>query len=843
MKKILRLFLISVFLHSSIMPVQAELLAPKYLCETGAKFYQQGKYDEALKQFRKALIVSPDYQPALKYIRMLQGEDTVASGQKIASRRPIYRPASGAMRDYLELFELEEEMIRDRQRESSAGMVYPVSLPAVSAEPQQMRVIWLDKIRNKELEHIEMEQGDNIVILGKNISRFLVTEPRVMEVEKKGPDELLLTAKQLGYTYVHIWDDGGRATGEFLVLFPKPREAMNYEEQLRRQIEKARNFKLRYSLDWYSYETGRRMDTLRRSTYSWAHNLRLNGETPYGNLDSALTIRTLTGSTDLTYATIGITDGKLGPFKGFELRGLDYNIPFSNLALSGTSLRGGILKSPAFNNKLDYTAFWGREGGGRYGDLSPGLVKTRNSFLDGFNLNYSPQKWQNYKFTLAHGWGRDRDNLLNRYDYDLSGDWIFDKWGMGYEIANDSERFAHIFRTRYTKPKAVNFNLELRNIDRNFHSITSSGWRAGEIGGLISLGSSLTDKLALSSSLDVYRDRLYPALDNPKRLNEDFNFNLNYQADLNTSVTLNYILQNDLGRLSQYRYQSPSIGISKKIKFFKDISTYVYYYHQRSQNYASPAADYINERANLGLRFSLIGQLYYYLRREMNWVDEVYYGTHSKPSAWETGLDYSNQLGKSPFYLDFRFTYRDEKDTVSNLTFLSGEDYIEGYSQLTYRPSDNTEFYGSCRVRNVWADNPIVAKRIEANFNAGMRYFWDTGVHWDAIGDIDGYVFKDYNSDGLRQRDEPPVEGVKLWLSKDRSAVSDIFGYYRFKGVRARKAYVALDSTTLPPGFTLTVPAMQEVAIAHHRSARVDFGIISRSDIFGVLFEDIDGNG
>ena len=75
-------------------------------------------------------------------------------------------------------------------------------------------------------------------------------------------------------------------------------------------------------------------------------------------------------------------------------------------------------------------------------------------------------------------------------------------------------------------------------------------------------------------------------------------------------------------------------------------------------------------------------------------------------------------------------------------------------------------------------------KHIEANFNAGIRFLWDTGINWQAVGDIEGYVFKDLNSDGIMERDKPPVEGIKVWLGKNRSTVTDIFGYYKFKNVR-----------------------------------------------------------
>jgi hypothetical protein len=123
-----------------------------------------------------------------------------------------------------------------------------------------------------------------------------------------------------------------------------------------------------------------------------------------------------------------------------------------------------------------------------------------------------------------------------------------------------------------------------------------------------------------------------------------------------------------------------------------------------------------------------------------------------------------------------------------------------------------------------------------------MRHLWDTGVSWESVGTVEGYVFNDLNSDGLRQRDEPPVDGVKIWLGKDKSQVTDILGYYKFSKVRARKAYLTIDANTIPSGFLSTGPQTQEAVIAHGYASRINFGITSRSEIIGVVFEDIDGD-
>ncbi|MDD5409229.1 MAG: SdrD B-like domain-containing protein, partial [Candidatus Omnitrophica bacterium] len=498
----------------------------------------------------------------------------------------------------------------------------------------------------------------------------------------------------------------------------------------------------------------------------------------------------------------------------------------------------------AFDNKFDYTFFWGRENGGRYGTLATETFdKAQHSFMSGINLNFSPETWQNYKFSVAHGWGRDRQDFLKDYAYDLIGSWNVKNYGYSYEIASDTKNLAQILTSRYNGTDLY-VDLQFRDIDKEFVSLTGPGWRQGEFGALLNLNYRPTDKLTYIQRFDIYRDRLYPAEDNPNRFNEDLDATLDYKVDPLTNFEVSYTLQNDLGKLSQVRYQSAGVGADRLVQIFgKEVSTYVKYSHQDNKNYSANTLDYANEKFFAGLRFSVIGALYYYFNRELDWLTERSTSNHVRPNVTETGLDWYDRIGTSPFWGSMRFTWRDEERANSPLSFLSGEDYIEGYGELSYRPADGQEVYASARIRNVWKENPTVLSRIEASFNVGMKLLWDTGLRWDAVSSIQGYVFKDYNSNGLMDRDEPPVFGIKIWLGKKRNQLTDELGYFKFDKVHGKMAYVTLDTGTLPPGYMLTVPVTQGVAIANAASSKVYFGITSRSEIRGIVFEDLNEDG
>jgi len=469
--------------------------------------------------------------------------------------------------------------------------------------------------------------------------------------------------------------------------------------------------------------------------------------------------------------------------------------------------------------------------------------KAQHSFISGFNLNFTPITWQNYKFSVARGWGRDRQSFLSEYAYDFIGSWNFQHYGYSYEIASDTKNFAQLFNARYNG-KDLYLTLQLRDIDKQFVSITGSGWRQGEFGALLNFNYHPNDKLMVTQRVDVYRDRLYPADDNPNRFNEDVDTMVTYKLDPLTTLEASYTLQNDLGKISQVRYQSSGAGASHLFSLFgKEISTYAKYSHQDNTNFSAPALDYTNEKFYAGLRFSVIGALYYYFNREINWLTERNTSNRVRPNVTETGLDWYDRIGKSPFWGAMRFTWRDEERANSPLSFLAGEDYIEGYGELSYRPADGQEVYASARIRNLWKENVTANPRVEASFNVGMKLLWNTGLRWDAVSAVQGYVFKDYNSNGLMERDEPPVFGIKVWLGKNRSQLTDELGYFKFTNVRGKTAFLTLDTAYLPVGYILTVPVTQEIPIATAASSKVYFGITSRSEIRGIVFEDTNEDG
>jgi len=257
-------------------------LIPEYLCQLGQKLYQEGKLKEALEQFHKALLAAPDYTPAIRYIQLIEEElkavrVTLPSELKLPPSKPLIleekpkkeiSPREKVIAEFLERF----------QKPEIAEIVSPPTKEKITKK------LFLEEgIENLKFP-LEIEKDTFLVIEGINIQRFLNTNDEIILVEKIDPNQIKITPKNLGFAILHIWDSRKRWTLEFLVVPLKPAEVISVEEELAREG----SFKLRYSLDWSLYESGRRIDDLQRISYYWTHWLGLTGQSPYGNIDSSI---------------------------------------------------------------------------------------------------------------------------------------------------------------------------------------------------------------------------------------------------------------------------------------------------------------------------------------------------------------------------------------------------------------------------------------------------------------------------------------------------------------------------------------------------------------------------
>lgn len=840
-----------------------------FLCERAVEYYKYGNYADALQGFNKVLLIDSEGETAdkaRKYIRLIdeqlksEEQESVRPEEKSFPRWEALPPeeedretAQTLERDEVIRRTLEEfsqkqsaaTKVIDEDKEETAGK--PVVLPPEVIVPAAPKKITSEEksfkktlALNNELTLIELEVNQSFVVQGREIARWLATVPESVSIERKDLDYLTISAQKIGQSYVHVWDQNGRWTLNIKVV-PSLYLQKLIKEQSER-IEQARPFKVNYSFNRSSFHQGESLDSTERASLSIDHWAEVTGETPYGDFDSAASVSRLRETTDLTQFTIGLSNASVGRLKDFNIRGGDYNIGLSALSLPDETLRGVTFDRSLLNDQWKYTTFWGSEGGGKFGSLSPGLEDVKDSFIFGGQIEFLPSDSLRCRLASVYGYGDEREEYLKDHAADLGIDWQVWEWlGLTGEFGFDSEYPAVILGSRITAPK-LKINTQFRNLDENFLTITGRPAHAGEIGGRIEANYAPFNWLNLSCDADAYQDRLFPNPDDPDRLNFNFNTSSYISLDSTTALRLQYQYIDEQGKLSPRLANSAGAGVSKRFPELRDLGLYLDYKYRDSENPKSPVMDYNSDSITAGVTLRILNNLYYYASREVSWLTEEYSGEQSQPACIQTGVEYSRRLFSLPVYTTLRVGYRNEDDASSVHSFLAGEDSIEYFGELIYRPRDDFELFVSSRLKDIWADSAGADSRSEIEMRAGGRLFWDTGLSWNPTGAVTGVVYNDYNDDGRKQSDEPGIENVRMSIGGEQS-FTDKNGYYNFTHVRAKKARVNLDAASLPEGFVLSGPDTQEIKITHKDIAHADFGIISRSEIQGVVFEDVDADG
>ena len=109
------------------------------------------------------------------------------------------------------------------------------------------------------------------------------------------------------------------------------------------------------------------------------------------------------------------------------------------------------------------------------------------------------------------------------------------------------------------------------------------------------------------------------------------------------------------------------------------------------------------------------------------------------------------------------------------------------------------------------AGNNINSARITATLPGGNPVVSDAGTAGVRVGlglfslqqFIIGRVFEDLNHDGIFEKGERPIAGVRIYLSNGQSATTDSQGLYNIPVVGAGSAVISIDPATVPGTFTL----------------------------------------
>lgn len=799
--------------------IQSSLSSYRKNTDMGLKAFNQGDYKKASYYFHQAALDLSDKTRSQERINLTKRmqEGRVAQLQDAASSQ-----------------------VQDRVVIAQAGeMKRAVSDRKVLkiSDLKQSQVLNLDDRlwATQPKTQLQIQQGSSIVLEGKNIDRFLVITPGVVNVQRIDRDRLIMSGVQIGTTFVHLWDERGRWTFYVQGIFPV--QFTDSQPQVPTEEKQADPFKFSYSVDGGSVYRGPDIPSAERQSLNMQQTLGLKGETPYGVADGSISYYKFARSTEATNYTVGLSGVKGFGFTGVNLRGYDAVKYFSALTFPGQYFRGFLIEGKALNEKLAAAYVHGQDRF-TYSFVSPGVVEDRRSYIEGARVTVFPNEDNQYSFNYARGYGSARQSFLKNQVYSLEAQQRIDPLLLKGEIATNTDTLAETLSAQLGSDRQ-RVRVNFRDSDKDFTTITGLPSNGGEIGANIGMDLDY-DAFDVYSSLDFYRDRLFPNADDPDALNYDFNSSFQRPIDERTNFSSTVYYLDTPGELSPRRNLRWMNTLSRRYKIWadRDLSAFMGASYHRNRVKQTPISEYDRYSASAGVQLGLIKHLNYFVNYEYSWVNELLSGEYVYPGVLNMGLTYATEFTRKTS-VNASLYYRDEQNAVGANSFLAGEDSITGGLGFSYRPTQASELFIDSRARNVWKENPDNQAYNEIDIRWGLRSQWDLPFSWSPSGIVRGIVFKDLDADGERDSNEPGIPGVHVRIGK-RDAVTDAHGRYK-KKVRAKEVLVSADSATLPDGYVLTTPAIVEVNIPHEPS--IDFGFSTESGIYGIVFHDLNGDG
>jgi hypothetical protein len=859
-KKILYSFLSFLISWTLIFPNDAcyAAVSPQiadFLCERGAFFYDHGKFFEALMEFKKALQANSESKTAREFISLIEAKKISPNVSVISSL-----DAQSAVASFLDDFEArteQESVVIFQQgpaslpqaassQKSSLNQIRPIQRVSLPAEPTLLDIN--RKEVGKDSSVIETSVGERLVLKGDGVSRFLLTNPVMARVSKQSDNDLLVEPQEIGQTYLHIWDSKGLKSFK-MIIGPRKMDARIVEEieERYRLAQLPETFKASYSIQGSTLSTGRGIGDQKRQTQTYSYTSSVLGETPYGNVDFAVQgNRSNTGIYHVSNLRYGLTNGHYDNFKDITLRGFDFSPTINAFGFPTADLRGWMIDAPMFNKSVWYQGFWGAIPGGDFTQTAAtsGLDRTRKAWLEGLGVNARVGRFANFKGFYVRSYGPERTlPVLTDETAGFGMAYNLGRFDIGSDMSYDMRKnYSYTARTNLTLPK-VRLGLTATEISKNFAPVLGGRTSTGSTSGSLNIEVKPLSNLTITDTFTGNHDKAFFNPDRPTRPNYQSITRALWQADAHTEFETAYTMDDQIGSNSPSVTETKELTIRKKLFFLQKLNTYLNYQNLKSKNYSAPANDFNNNKVRMGVGFRVISELYAFYNKEFNILRNTYTQEGALPTAQESGLNYYSQIGETPFFLTMRVFYRDEQDTESVLSYLSGEDRFESEGELTFRPNPDMESFFKARFTNVWAEKAGVAKHFDVDLSWGLRLLWDTGLRWLPRGSFSGYVFYDVNGDGNKQAREKGLKGVVIQGPDGKTSTTDEKGHYKISGVTGKTATLELKVETLPKGYAPTSSTRREIDVVHAKNKRVDFGFATRTEISGIVFFDKNKNG
>lgn len=688
------------------------------------------------------------------------------------------------------------------------------------------------------VETLRVPLGSSVTLAGKEIVRVVTTNPDIVAIEPISPTTLKITGQALGETLLHVWDLGQRRSFKVQVVRKTEFEEVSPLIPEAKKGEKAKPFKLSYQLNHNAFYRGNSTSTMSRSTLNVTHQIKGEGETPYGDLSYRTSLRKRRTDLDVSNYTLQLRNGKIGGLRDFNLTLFDSGASAGKYILPTTEIRG--VQWTQKLTPLDYDLFWGQERLGAFGSLAPGFEQSRKSYLSGLGLRKQYEEGV-FKGSYVHGYGSDRSKQLKD---DVAGfEFEHEKSPFRWsgELASNGSHYGINLANRWISPP-WRLDTSYRDIEKDFLTIVGTPPEQGERGILLTLDYDPLADLHFSGNLDLYRDFLFPNRAEPDALNRRFQLEMSSRFWENYYFRTGYSDSRLMGSVSPSQLWRYNAYLGRYFTLWRwKLNSYLRYQFRGNVSRPTPSTDFRSHQLTTGANLRLTRSLSFNATEDWNFVDETTVNVQSRPRAFSAGLNYNFPIPrKIPLTANYGLNYRNEENTESARSFLSGEDTISHSLDLTYALTDETELFLNGALEQIRFEDGS-QRQVEGNIFMGVRSSFNTPVRWNPRSSVVGIVFEDSNGNGYQDTGEKGIQGITVGTEEKRD-VSDEEGYFLLYGVTGKTAFVSLDLSSVPSGYVITGLTEKEVEIVQGEPALVKFGILSIAQIRGFVYNDLDSN-
>jgi outer membrane protein OmpA-like peptidoglycan-associated protein len=163
---------------------------------------------------------------------------------------------------------------------------------------------------------------------------------------------------------------------------------------------------------------------------------------------------------------------------------------------------------------------------------------------------------------------------------------------------------------------------------------------------------------------------------------------------------------------------------------------------------------------------------------------------------------------------------------------------------------------GNLRYTENEADNTVesASSSLQVEVRLTKRFGWgDPGpaplpgaagqLALASVGQIEGFIFQDFNRNGRKESDEPGIPAIAVILEDGTTTRSDADGRFRFSNIPAGIHLVRIDERLLPVEFNLLGSPGLRTEVALRKTAEVFFPLLISGEIRGRVLLDANGNG